>query len=144
VAFLDQREIEQILKEHKNIAIVGLSRNTEKDSYRVGAYLKKHGFQIIPVNPLAEEVLGEKSYRSLLDVPVEIQKVIDIVDIFRRSEDVPPIVEQAIALKAKHGKPNVVWMQLGITNEKAAKAAERAGLAVVMNKCIMIEHAHLS
>jgi predicted CoA-binding protein len=143
VAFLDQREIEQILKEHKNIAIVGLSRNTEKDSYRVGAYLKKHGFQIIPVNPLAEEVLGEKSYRSLLDVPVEI-KVIDIVDIFRRSEDVPPIVEQAIALKAKHGKPNVVWMQLGITNEKAAKAAEKAGLAVVMNKCIMIEHAHLS
>ncbi len=100
-------------------------------------------FKIIPVNPLAEEVLGEKSYRSLLDVPVEIQRGIDIVDIFRRSEDVSPIVEQAIALKAKHGKPNVVWMQLGITNEKAAEAAEGAGIAVVMNKCIMIEHAHL-
>jgi uncharacterized protein len=141
---LIQKEIEQILEDHKIIAIVGLSRDTEKDSYRVGAYLKKHGFQIIPINPLAEEILGEKSYKSLLDVPVEIQREIDIIDIFRRSEDVPPIVEQAIALKAKHGKPNVVWMQLGITNEKAAKAAERAGLTVIMNKCVMIEHSHLS
>ena len=139
-----QKEIEQILEDHKIIAIVGLSRDTEKDSYRVGAYLKKHGFQIIPINPLAEEILGEKSYKSLLDVPVEIQREIDIIDIFRRSEDVPPIVEQVIALKAKHGKPNVVWMQLGITNEKAAKAAERAGLTVIMNKCVMIEHSHLS
>jgi uncharacterized protein len=140
---LVQKEIEQILTTHKNIAIVGLSRDTEKDSFRVAAYLKEHGFHIIPINPFAGEILGEKSYRSLLDVPVEIQRVIDIIDIFRPSEDVSSIVEQAVALRAKHGKPNVVWMQLGITNENAAKAAERAGLAVVMNKCIMIEHAHL-
>lgn len=139
-----QKEIEKILKGHKNIAIVGLSRNQEKDSYRVGAYLRKHGFRIIPVNPSATEILGERSYKSLLDIPVEVQKVIDIVDIFRPSEDVPLIVEQSIKLKERHGKPQVVWTQLGITNEDAAKAAETAGIAVVMNKCIMIEHTHLS
>jgi predicted CoA-binding protein len=141
---LIQKEIEKILKGHKNIAIVGLSRNQEKDSYRVGAYLRKHGFRIIPVNPSATEILGERSYKSLLDIPVEVQKVIDIVDIFRPSEDVPLIVEQSIKLKERHGKPQVVWTQLGITNEDAAKAAETAGIAVVMNKCIMIEHTHLS
>jgi predicted CoA-binding protein len=123
---------------------VGLSRNQERDSYRVGAYLRKHGFRIIPVNPSATEILGERSYKSLLDIPVEVQKVIDIVDIFRPSEDVPLIVEQSIKLKERHGKPQVVWTQLGITNEDAAKAAETAGIAVVMNKCIMIEHTHLS
>lgn len=139
-----QKEIEKILKGHKNIAIVGLSRNQERDSYRVGAYLRKHGFRIIPVNPSATEILGERSYKSLLDIPVEVQKVIDIVDIFRPSEDVPLIVEQSIKLKERHGKPQVVWTQLGITNEDAAKAAETAGIAVVMNKCIMIEHTHLS
>jgi len=141
---LVQKEIEKILEGHKNIAIVGLSRNPEKDSYSVGTYLKKHGFRIIPINPSATEILGERSYKNLLDIPVDVQKVIDIVDIFRPSEDVPPIVEQAISLKEKHGKPQVIWMQLGITNENAAKAAETAGLAVVMNKCIMIEHTHLS
>jgi predicted CoA-binding protein len=141
---LIQKEIEKILKGHKNIAIVGLSRNQERDSYRVGAYLRKHGFRIIPVNPSATEILGERSYKSLLDIPVEVQKVIDIVDIFRPSEDVPLIVEQSIKLKERHGKPQVVWTQLGITNEDAAKAAETAGIAVVMNKCIMIEHTHLS
>jgi len=141
---LVQKEIEQILKTHKNIAVVGLSRDTEKDSFRVAAYLKKHGFRIVPINPFAAEILGEKSYRSLLDLPVEIQREIDIVDIFRRSEDVLSIVEQAIALKARYGKPDVVWMQLGITNERAAEAAERAGLTVIMNKCVMIEHAHLN
>ena len=139
-----QKEIEQILKTHKNIAVVGLSRDTEKDSFRVAAYLKKHGFRIVPINPFAAEILGEKSYRSLLDLPVEIQREIDIVDIFRRSEDVLSIVEQAVALKARYGKPDVVWMQLGITNERAAEAAERAGLTVIMNKCVMIEHAHLN
>jgi predicted CoA-binding protein len=105
--------------------------------------LKKHGYYIIPVNPFAEEVLGKKSYPSLLDIPAEIQKEIDVVDVFRRAEDVPPIVEQAVKLHGMHGKPCVVWMQLGIVNEEAAKAAWQAGLSVVMDKCIMQEHKRL-
>ena len=137
---MSQNEIKEILTKYKTIAVVGLSREPEKDSYRVSAYLKEHGFRIIPVNPFADEVLGEKSYKSLLDVPIEIQRTIEIVDIFRPEKDVPPIVDQAIKLKETNGKPMVVWMQLGIVNAQAAEAAKKAGLTVVMNKCMMVEH----
>jgi predicted CoA-binding protein len=133
----------EILTKYKTIALVGLSRDPDKDSYRVSAYLKKHGFRIIPVNPFADEILGEKSYKSLLDIPAEIQKTIEIVDIFRPAKDVPPIVEQAVKLKEAHGKPSVVWMQLGIVNEQAAETAKKAGLTVVMDRCMMIEHRRL-
>jgi predicted CoA-binding protein len=141
---LGQNQIKEILKKYKVIAVVGLSKEPEKDSHRVSAYLKQHGYLIIPVNPFADEVLGEKSYKSLLDIPPEIQKTIEIVDIFRPAKDVPPIVEQAIKLKQIYGKPFVVWMQLGIVNEKAAEAARRAGLIVVMDKCLMVEHHRLA
>jgi predicted CoA-binding protein len=141
---LRRDEIAEILTKYKTIAVVGLSREPDKDSHKVSAYLKKHGFRIIPVNPFADEALGEKSYKSLLDMPPEIQKTIEVVDIFRPSKDVPPIVEQAIKLKAMYGNPRVVWMQLGIVNEQAAEAAKKAGLTVVMNKCMMIEHKRFS
>ncbi len=141
---MSQNKIRDILEKTKTIAVVGLSKEPEKDSYRVSAYLQKHGYRIIPVNPFADEVLGERSYSSLLDIPVEIQKTIDIVDIFRKAKDVPPIVEQAIHLKARFGRPFVVWMQSGIVNEQAAEAAGRAGLMVVMDKCLMVEHQHLT
>jgi predicted CoA-binding protein len=95
------------------------------------------------VNPFADEVLGEKSYKSLLDIPVEIQKEIDIVDVFRQAKDVPPIVKQAIQLRKKYGKPYVFWMQLGIVNEKASATARKAGLTVIMDKCLMQEHKRL-
>ncbi|MGD0070613.1 MAG: CoA-binding protein [Candidatus Bathyarchaeia archaeon] len=126
------------------MAVVGLSKEPGKDSHRVSAYLKQHGYRIIPVNPFADEVLGEKSYKNLLDIPPEIQKTIEIVDIFRPAKDVPPIVEQAIKLRALYGKPFVVWMQLGIVNEQTAEAARRAGLIVVMDKCLMVEHHRLA
>ncbi len=141
---MGQNQIKDILKKYKVIAVVGLSKEPEKDSYRVSAYLKQHGYRIVPVNPFADEVLGEKSYKSLLDLPPEIQKTIEIVDVFRPSKDVPPIVEQAIKLKQTYGKPFVVWMQLGIVNEEAAEAARRAGLIVVMDKCLMVEHHRLA
>jgi predicted CoA-binding protein len=137
---LSQNQIIGILKNYKTIAVVGLSKEPEKDSHRVSAYLQQHGYRIIPVNPFADEVLGEKSYKSLLDIPVKIQKTIDIVDIFRPAKDVPTIVEQAIQLKAQFGRPFVVWMQLGIINEQAAEAARKAGLIVVMDQCLMVEH----
>ena len=140
---MGQNQITDILKKYSVIAVVGLSKELGKDSHRVSAYLKQHGYRIIPVNPSADEILGEKSYSSLLDIPPEIQMTIEIVDIFRPSEDVPQIVEQAIKLKQTYGKPFVVWMQLGIVNEVAAEEARRAGLIVVMNKCLMTEHHRL-
>jgi predicted CoA-binding protein len=140
---LSQNEIKKILTKCKTIAVVGLSREPDKDSYRVSAYLKKHGFRIVPVNPFADEILGEKSYKSLLDIPVEIQKTVDVVDVFRPAKDVPAIMEQAVKLKAMHGRPCVVWMQLGIVNEQAAETAKKAGFTVVMDKCMMVEHMRL-
>jgi len=136
-------EISAILQNYHTVAVVGISREPEKDSYRVATYLKANGYRIIPINPFADEILGEKCYRTLLDVPENVQKTIEIIDIFRPPEDVPTIVEQAIQLKRKYGKPEVIWMQLGIANEKAAEQAINAGLKVVMNKCMMIEHRKL-
>jgi predicted CoA-binding protein len=140
---LSQNEIKKILSKSKTIAVVGLSREPDKDSYRVSAYLKKQGFRIVPVNPFADEILGEKSYKSLLDIPVEIQKTLDVVDVFRPAKDVPTIVEQAVKLKKANGKPCVVWMQLGIVNAQAAETAKKAGLTVVMDKCMMAEYQRL-
>jgi hypothetical protein len=125
---------------YKTVAVVGLSRDSSKDSYRVAEYLKNHGFRIIPVNPFVNEVLGQKSYKSLLDMPTETQKAIEIVDIFRPSADVPSIVEQVIQLKRLYGVPFIVWMQLGIINEQAAEMAKKADLIVLMDKCMMQEH----
>jgi predicted CoA-binding protein len=140
---LGEDVIKEVLSTCKTIAVVGLSREPEKDSYQVANYMRKHGYRIVPVNPFADEVLGEKSYKSLLDIPVEIQKEIDTVNIFRQAKDVPPIVRQAIQLKKKNGKPCVFWMQLGIVNEKASATARKAGLTVIMDKCLMQEHKRL-
>jgi predicted CoA-binding protein len=140
---LSQNEIKKILSKSKTIAVVGLSREPDKDSYRVAAYLKKQGFRIVPVNPFADEILGEKSYKNLLEIPVEIQKTLDVVDVFRPAKDVPAIVEQAVKLKKANGKPCVIWMQLGIVNAQAAETAKKAGLTVVMDKCMMVEHRRL-
>ncbi len=139
---MSQTEVTEILGKYRVIAVVGASDQIGKPSHKVTAYLKKHGYQIIPVNPNIDRLFGEKSYKSLLDIPEKIQKTIDVVDIFRKSEDVPLIVEQAIQLKQRFGRPFVVWMQLGIVNEQAALAARRAGLVVVMDKCLMKEHIH--
>jgi len=134
------KEIKSILEKYKTIAVVGLSKDPAKDSHRVADYMKTKGYRIIPINPFADVILGEKCYKSLLDVP----ETIEIVDIFRPAEDVPPIVDQAIELKKKLGNPRIIWMQLGIVNEEAAKRARDASLAVVMDKCIMVEHKRLS
>jgi len=131
---VNDREIRQLLETSKIIAVVGLSDKPERDSYRVAEYLQRQGYRIIPVNPTVDAVLGEKSYASVSDIPASV----DIVDIFRRSDAVGPVVEDAIAAGAR-----AVWMQLGIENEEAAQAAEAAGLQVVMDRCIKIEHARL-
>jgi len=127
----------------KVIAVVGLSRDPAKPSHDVAGYLQSHGYRIVPINPTVDEVLGEKAYKSLLDLPEELKREIDVVDIFRRTEDVPPIVDQAIELFRNYRHPLAVWMQLGIVNEEAARKARVAGLDVVMDHCMKIEHKRL-
>ncbi len=116
--------VEEQLRNSKTIAVVGLSPNPDRDSYRVSAYLQSQGYRIIPVNPTVDEVLGEKSYPDLTSVP----EPIDMVDIFRRSELVMPGVEEAVQVGARY-----IWMQDGVVNEEAAEKAERAGIPVVMD-----------
>jgi predicted CoA-binding protein len=140
---LNSENLRKILSEYKTVAVIGLSRDPSKDSHRVAKYLKEQGFHIVPVNPTADEILGEKSYKSLLDMPAEIQKTLEVVDIFRPSGEVLLIIEQVIQLRKCYGLPHVVWMQLGIINEKAAEKAREAGLTVIMDKCIMREHKRL-
>jgi predicted CoA-binding protein len=126
--------IRRILKENHTIAMVGLSADWFRPSFFAAKYLKDHGFRVIPVNPRYEEILGEKSYARVQDIP----EPIDVVDCFRKPEDIPPLADAAIEVGAK-----VLWMQLGIVNEEAAAKAEEAGLEVIMNRCMKIEFARM-
>ena len=131
VSSLPTDPIAGVLKRSKTIAVVGLSGNPLRPSHGVSAYLQSYGYRIIPVNPKIQECLGEKAYASLLDVPQNI----DIVDIFRRSEFVQEIVDQAIRLKVP-----AIWMQEDVIDEKAREKARQAGIFVVMDRCILKEH----
>ena len=131
---MDMEEIEAVLKEGRTIAVVGLSPKPDRPSYVVARYLQAQGYRIIPVNPNAQEILGEKAYPTLLSIPEKV----DIVDIFRRPEEVPPVVEEAISIGAR-----VVWMQEGVVHEGAAQRAREAGLKVVMDRCMKKEHQRL-
>jgi hypothetical protein len=123
--------ITELLKGAKTIAVVGLSDSALRPSFGVSEYMRAQGYRIIPVNPALQEWLGEKAYASLLDVPGKI----DIVDVFRRSESVPDIVDQAIQIKAP-----AIWLQEGVIHEEAAERARKAGIFVVMDLCILKEH----
>lgn len=129
--FDQEQAIEQILNTARVIAVVGLSRRINRPGYYVPAYMHDHGYRIIPVNPYLTEALGQQAYPDLASIP----EPVDLVLLFQRSEKVPPFVEQAIAIGAK-----AIWMQMGIYHEQAAQLAEEAGLAVVMDTCIMVEH----
>jgi predicted CoA-binding protein len=132
--------IEEILKKFRVIAIVGFSRDPSKDSNRVATYMKHEGFTIIPVNPSTSEILGERCYPSLTAMPEELQRRVEIVNIFRPSQQVSTIVDEAIKMRKRWGNPSVVWTQLGIVDYEATARAESTGLAVVMDRCILIEH----
>ncbi len=129
-------ELKDILTGYRTVAIVGISPKEDRPSYIVASYLASKGYRIIPVRPDGEKILGEKVYPSLKDIPEEIK--IDIVDIFRKSEDVPPVVEEAIERGAK-----AVWMQEGVIHEEAGRKAEKAGMKVVMDRCMKKEHQRL-
>lgn len=128
------RDIERILRESKTVAVVGLSSNPERASYQVAKYLQEHGYRIIPINPTVDEVLGERSYASMTDVPYPV----DVVDVFRRAEELGSIVDEAVANGAK-----VLWLQLGIVSEKVAQKARDVGLEVVMDHCMKQDHRKL-
>ena len=133
---MKDQEIKEVLRSSKTIAVIGISPKEDRPSYGVASYLKSKGYRIIPVRPDGDKILGEKVYHSLAEIPKEIE--IDVVDIFRKSEDVPPVVEEAIHRGAK-----VVWMQEGIINQEACTKAEKAGLKVVMDRCTKKEHQRL-
>jgi len=130
----DINTLRRILRESKVIAVVGLSADWFRPSYFAAKYMQEHGYRVIPVNPKYESILGEKCYRSLREVPEKV----DLVDIFRKTADVMPIAEDAIAIRAK-----VLWQQLGVRNEAAAARARAAGLEAVMDRCVKIEHGRL-
>jgi uncharacterized protein len=130
----DVQTLRRIFKENHTIAVVGLSANWNRPSNFAAKYMMDHGYRVIPVNPQYTEVLGQKCYSSLRDIPERV----DIVDCFRKSEVIMPIAEDAIVIGAK-----VLWMQIGVVNEAAAGVARAAGLTVVMNRCVKIEYARL-
>jgi predicted CoA-binding protein len=127
----DGDKTRRILLRHKTLAVVGLSAQWHRPSYFAAKYMQEHGYRVIPVNPMYEEILGERCYKSVRDIPEKV----DIVDCFRKSADIPPIAEDAIAIGAK-----VLWMQLGVENAAARERAEAAGLEVIDNRCVKIEH----
>jgi predicted CoA-binding protein len=130
----DINTLRRILSQNRVIAVVGLSADWFRPSFFAAKYMQEHGYRVIPVNPKYPEILGEKCYPSLPDIPVKV----DIVDCFRNSADIPPICDQAIAIGAK-----VLWQQLGVKNEQAAAKARAAGLEAVMDRCVKIEHGRL-
>src|SRR3954468_20470430 len=130
----DINTLRRILRESRVIAVVGLSADWYRPSYFAAKYMQEHGYRVIPVNPKYPEILGEKCYRSLRDIPEKV----DLVDVFRKTVDVMPIAEDAIAIGAK-----VLWQQLGVKNEAGAAKARAAGLETVMDRCVKIEHGRL-
>src|ERR1043165_1253690 len=127
----DSDKLRRILRGSRTIAVVGLSAQWHRPSYFAAKYLQEHGYRIIPVNPTYDSILGEKSYKSVRDIPEKV----DVVDCFRKSEEIPKLADEAIAIGAK-----VLWMQLGVENAEARRKAEAAGLEVVENHCMKIEH----
>jgi predicted CoA-binding protein len=127
----DSEKIRRILSRSKTIAVVGLSAQWHRPSYFAAKYMQEHGYRVIPVNPMYDSILGEKSYKSLRDIPEKV----DVVDCFRKSAEIPAIAEDTIAIGAK-----VLWMQLGVENAEARRKAEAAGLEVVEDHCVKIEH----
>jgi len=127
----DSDKIRRILRTSRTIAVVGLSAQWHRPSYFAAKYLQEHGYRIIPVNPTYPEILGETSYKSVRDIPEKV----DVVDCFRRSNEIPALADDAIAVGAK-----VLWMQLGVENSEARSKAEAAGLEVIENRCMKIEH----
>jgi predicted CoA-binding protein len=129
-----------VLERCKTIAVVGASKNPEKEAYTVPSYLKEHGYRIVPVNPTATEILGERAYPSLLDVPEELGRVVDVVEVFRPSGELPQVALQAVEMKKRYGRPLFFWAQQGLESEEAKRILEANGIQYVMDACMRTVH----
>ncbi|HUI01701.1 MAG TPA: CoA-binding protein [Nitrososphaerales archaeon] len=130
----------EVLAKAKMIAVVGASANPEKEAHRVPLYLKQNGYRIIPVNPTAREVFGEKAYPSLLDLPEELGRTIDVVEVFRPSEELPKVALQVVELRRRYGTSPVFWSQAGLENDEAKSILDAAGIPYVMDSCMRTIH----
>jgi predicted CoA-binding protein len=128
----------EVLKKYKTIAVVGASKNPQKDAFTVPQYMKDHGYTIIPINPTADEIVGEKAYPSLMDLPSDMATKVDIVDVFRPSEELPQVAQQVVDMHLKYGRPFVFWAQLGLENEEAKKILLKNQVPYIMNACLRI------
>jgi len=132
-----------VMRKYKFIAVVGASKNPEKEANTVPAYLQRHGYTVVPVNPTADSILGVKAYPSLADIPQEVAEKVEVVDVFRPSEDLPQVAEQVAAMKKRTGRPYVFWGQLGLENDEAKKLLSDAKVDYVMDRCMRVEHGRI-
>ncbi len=123
---------------------MGASKNPEKEAFTVPQYMKQHGYKIIPVNPTADQILGEKAYPSLLDLPPDLARQVELVDVFRPSDELPQVAEQVVNMQKKYGRPLVYWAQLGLENEEAKKLLSKNKVPYVMNSCMRVVHRNLT
>ncbi len=130
----------EVLKKYKVIAVVGASKNPEKEAFTVLQYMKEHGYRIIPVNPTADQILREKAYPALSDMPPDLAKQVEIVDVFRPSEELPTVAQQVVEMRKMYGRPFVFWAQLGLENEEAKRMLSKSGISYVMNACLRTVH----
>jgi predicted CoA-binding protein len=130
----------EVVKKYKAIAVVGASKNPEKDAYTVPEYLQQHGYTVVPVNPTTDSINGLKTYPSLSAIPDELAKKIEVVDVFRPSEELPQVAKQVVELKKRTGMPLIFWGQEGLENEEAKKILEEAKIDYVMDRCMRVEH----
>lgn len=136
----EEQEAKVILNKYRTIAVVGCSRDPRKDAQSVPRFMKENGYRIVPVNPLADEILGEKAYPSLLKIPDNVAKSIEVVNVFRPSDEAVEVVKQAVDLKVRFNKLKAVWLQQGIASKQAAEIARKYGLRIVMDKCMRSEY----
>jgi len=132
------------MKRYKVIAVVGASKNPEKEANSVPDYLTGHGYTVIPVNPTADMILGLKAYPSLADIPADLAKRVEVVEVFRPSEELPEVARQVAEMKKRTGRPYVFWGQLGLENDEAKRILGEAKVDYVMDKCMRVEHAAMS
>jgi uncharacterized protein len=130
----------EVLKRYRVVAVVGASRNPGKEAYTVPQYMKEHGYRIVPINPGADKIHGEKAYPSLLEIPAGLAKEVQVVDVFRPSEELPLVAEQVVTFSKRHAVSPVFWAQLGLENEEAKDILTRQGIPYVMNACMRALH----
>jgi predicted CoA-binding protein len=133
----------EVMKRYRVIAVVGASKNPEKEAFTVPDYLLKHGYTVVPINPTTDSVNGLKAYPTLADIPDELARKVDVVDVFRPSEEFPEVARQVVAMKKRTGRPFTFWGQLGLENDEAKKILADAKIDYVMDRCMRVEHARL-